>query len=149
MKPALILAAALTTFSAAVCAHDATDCFPDCQPVAADAASDDVTQPAQAGVSLPCGSVLVQTAESLNDRIKPVKTLVGYVRSPQGLALKLVNDHVVKIPAWVGYAMDPVGSIKHKALEEVRGYAKKAVMASDRCVAPAVTETEAWSIDAA
>ena len=149
MKPALILAAALTTFSAAVCAHDATDCFPDCQPVAADAASDDVTQPALAGAAPPCGSAFIQTAENLNDRIKPVKTLVGYVRSPQGLALKLVNDHVVKIPAWVGYAMDPVGSIKHKALEEVRGYAKKAVIAGDRCVAPTSPATAAWSIDAA
>jgi len=149
MKPTLILAATLTTFSATVFAHDASDCFPDCQPVAADAASDDVTQPAQAGVSLPCGSVLVQTAESLNDRIKPVKTLVGYVRSPQGLALKLVNDHVVKIPAWVGYAMDPVGSIKHKALDEARDYAKKAVGPGERCVAPTLPAPGAWSIDAA
>jgi hypothetical protein len=70
---------------------------------------------------------LAQRAEALNDRVKPVKEIIGYVRSPQGLAMKLVNDHVVKIPAWVGYAVDPVGSLKNKAMDEVRTRAKSAI----------------------
>ncbi len=149
MKPTLILAATLTTFSATVFAHDASDCFPDCQPVATNAAPKGLDSPEATNAPLACGSSLVQTAENLNDRIKPVKTLVAYVRSPQGLALKLVNDHVVRIPAWVGYAMDPVGSIKHKALDEARDYAKKAVGPGERCVAPTLPAPGAWSIDAA
>ena len=42
-------------------------------------------------------------------QIEPDKDLVGYVRSPKGLAVKLVNDHLFKIPGWVGFALDPVG----------------------------------------
>jgi hypothetical protein len=72
-------------------------------------------------------SSLIKQAEQLNDRAKPIKEIVGYVRSPQGLAIKLVNDHVVKIPAWVGYAMDPVGSLKNRAMDEVRTRAKTMV----------------------
>ncbi len=70
---------------------------------------------------------LIKQAEQLNDRVKPIKEIVGYVRSPQGLAIKLVNDHVVKIPAWVGYAIDPVGSLKNRAMDEVRTRAKSAI----------------------
>jgi hypothetical protein len=72
-------------------------------------------------------SSLIKQAEQLNERVKPIKEIVGYVRSPQGLAIKLVNDHVVKIPAWVGYAMDPVGSLKNRAMDEVRTRAKTMV----------------------
>jgi hypothetical protein len=63
---------------------------------------------------------LVAKFDAANEKIKPVKELVGYVQSPTSLAVKLVNDHVVKIPAWVGYAMDPLGSIKNKAMSEAR-----------------------------
>ena len=70
---------------------------------------------------------LIKQAEQLNDRVKPIKEIIGYVRSPQGLAIKLVNDHIVKIPAWVGYAMDPVGSLKNRAMDEVRTRAKAAI----------------------
>ena len=80
-----------------------------------------------------CGNSLVKSAEDLNDKVKPLRDLVGYVRSPQGLAIKLVNDHIVKIPAWVGYAMDPVGSIKHRAIDEVRSRAREAMSSSSEC----------------
>ena len=89
---------------------------------------------------------LVAQAESLNDQIKPIKELIGYVRSPQGLAIKLVNDHVVKIPAWIGYAMDPVGSLKNKAMDEVKTRAKSAISwdrkASTGCSASVITEPD-------
>ena len=74
-----------------------------------------------------CEMSLVRQADELNDRIKPIRDMVGYVRSPQGLAIKLVNDHVVSIPGWVGYAIDPVGSLKRRALEEVRDRARSAI----------------------
>ncbi|MBL8524385.1 MAG: hypothetical protein JNN20_11910 [Betaproteobacteria bacterium] len=104
------------------------DCFPLCTPVAEEVA------PAFKA----CDIKLVRDVEALNDQIKPIKEIVGYVRSPQGLAIKLVNDHVVKIPKWVGYAVDPVGSIKQRAIKEVKGHAREAFgMNKDSgCVVP-------------
>jgi hypothetical protein len=92
---------------------------------------------------------LAQSAEKLNDQIKPVKEIIGYVRSPQGLAMKLVNDHVVKIPAWVGYAVDPVGSLKNKAMDEVRTRAKSAIGLGkpSACVSDAPVEAAPISAD--
>ncbi len=81
---------------------------------------------------------LLQKAEALNDKVKPVRELVGYVRSPQGLAIKLVNDHIVKIPAWIGYAMDPIGSIKNRAIDEIRTRAKDALAVGGDCDAAPV-----------
>jgi hypothetical protein len=92
-------------------------------------------------------SSLIKQAEQLNDRVKAIKEIVGYVRSPQGLAIKLVNDHVVKIPAWVTYAMDPVGSLKNRAMDEVRTRAKSAI-GLNRAPANCAAET-ATPIDAA
>ena len=80
-----------------------------------------------------CGNGFMQQAEDLNSKMKPIKEIVGYVRSPQGLAIKLVNDHIVKIPAWIGYAMDPLGSLKRKAFDEVRTRAKDAMAGSNAC----------------
>ena len=70
---------------------------------------------------------VVAQAEALNERIKPIKEIVGYVRSPQGFAIKMVNDHVMKIPAWVGYAIDPLGSLKNKAMDQVKTSARVAM----------------------
>jgi hypothetical protein len=52
----------------------------------------------------------------------------------------------VKIPAWVGYAMDPVGSLKNRAMDEVRTRAKSAIglnRAPASCVAETAAPTDA------
>lgn len=114
------------------------DCFPMCaEPVKVEGKVD---APADGGpgegTSNACGTGLGNTAgvvkqvEALNDKVKPIREIVGYVRSPQGLAIKLVNDHIVKIPAWIGFAMDPVGSLKHMAINEVRTRAKEVIISS-------------------
>lgn len=87
-----------------------------------------------------CGASFMMQAESLNDKFKPVREIVGYVRSPPGLAIKLVNDHIVKIPAWVGYAMDPVGSIKNRAIVEARTRVRAAMNAGARCATDPANE---------
>lgn len=93
-------------------------CFPMCpEPTAIQTTEIEAPKTKTCGTESPS---LIKQAEQLNDRVKPIKEIIGYVRSPQGLAIKLVNDHVVKIPAWVGYAMDPVGSLKNRAMDEVR-----------------------------
>ncbi len=133
--------------SAAKITHTAT-------PTEVDVVVDEVTVTAKRKPAIAPASLCTQSdqdhwvaqAESLNDQIKPVKELIGYVRSPQGLAIKLVNDHVVKIPAWVGYALDPVGSLKNKAMDEVKTRAKSA-MGLDRkakigCSASAIADPD-------
>ncbi len=120
-------------------------CFPMCQEITAVEAIEIASPNIDA-----CGTEspsFIKQAEQLNDRVKPIKEIVGYVRSPQGLAIKLVNDHVVKIPAWVGYAMDPVGSLKNRAMDEVRTRAKSA-MGLNRAPAHCTVEIAA-PIDAA
>ena len=122
MKRTLIASAAsLLIFAASAAAaspnDEGGDCFPDC-PAAAATVQDTVNA---------CELSLVRQADELNDRIKPIRDMVGYVRSPQGLAIKLVNDHIVSIPGWVGYAIDPVGSLKRRAMEEVRDRARSAI----------------------
>ncbi len=109
-----------------------SECFPMCKPAATPTATSAIdVEPLK---ETTCGGQsidLIKQAEQLNDRVKPIKEIVGYIRSPQGLVIKLVNDHVVKIPAWVGYAVDPVGSLKNRAVGEIRSVvterAKKAI----------------------
>jgi hypothetical protein len=120
-------------------------CFPMCQS-STPAIEAEVKAP-KADACNSQSSSLIKQAEQLNDRVKPIKEIVGYVRSPQGLAIKLVNDHVVKIPAWVGYAMDPVGSLKNRAMDEIRTHAKAAI-GLNRAPASCAAETAA-PIDAA
>jgi hypothetical protein len=125
MNRSLIAASALMFSTVSFAVHagaesEGGDCFPQCPPVAA------TTEVAGPMINA-CEFALVRQAETLNDQIKPIKEIVGYVRSPQGLAIKLVNDHVVKIPKWVGYAVDPVGSLKQRAMQEVRDHAREAL----------------------
>lgn len=80
-----------------------------------------------------CESSLTKTVDNLNTTTKPIREIVGYIRSPQGLAIKLVNDYVIKIPAWLGYAMDPLGSLKRKAIDEARTRAKESLAERDAC----------------
>jgi hypothetical protein len=116
------------------------DCFPMCPERAkVEAKLDPVYVEAHRGIekepSAPssCESRLLKTADEINDKVKPIREVIGYVRSPQGLVFKLVNDHVVRIPAWIGYMMDPLGSLRHKAIDEVRGRAREAMVDQTTC----------------
>lgn len=122
-------------------------CFPMCQSSAPAIEAEVEVKAPKADACNSQSSALIKQAEQLNDRVKPIKEIIGYVRSPQGLAIKLVNDHVVKIPAWVGYAMDPVGSLKNRAMDEVRTRAKTMV-GLDRATTGCAPEAAA-PIDAA
>ena len=86
----------------------------------------------------------VEQLESLNNQIKPVRDIIGYVKSPQSLAIKLVNDHIVTIPGWIGFLLDPIGTIRSKAMDEARNQArstlKAALIPENRC-APEVPAT--------
>lgn len=105
---------------------------------AAGAVNDDRDLPGDGANQVQCDPGLMKRAEELNEKIRPLREIVSYVRAPQGLVIKMVNDHIVKIPVWVGYAVDPVGSIRHKATEELRARTRDAMGESNSCkeVAP-------------
>ena len=90
-----------------------------------------------------CEAGILKDAENLNARIKPIKEIVGYLRSPQSFAIKLIDKHVVKIPAWVSFAIDPVGSLKSKAIDEVKSQARDAMKGDFDCVAATTDEAAA------
>lgn len=131
-------------------------CFPACEIVEpvkeVQAARDDAVQEAKpastANKACGAGAEFAQEVDKLNAQIKPVKDVVGYIRSPQGLAVKLVNDHLFKIPGWVGFALDPVGTIKHKAIDEVRGRAKEMLKGDDEACKTKAETLPDLSIDA-
>lgn len=159
-----IVGAFVTVAASSAHAHDAlqpvnandSECFPMCAIVAiVEPAPPVETQTVDAPSADACNNPnnptrdLIKQAEQLNDRIKPIKDIVGYVRSPQGLAIKLVNDHVVKIPPWVGYAIDPIGSLKNRAMDEVRTRAKSAMGLNHKSESCAAETAAPIAIDAA
>lgn len=125
-----------------------TDCFPLCaeQKVEAEVILEPGTISAaretasEGKVQLGCESAFMTAADELTEKTRPLREIVGYVRSPQGLAIKLVNDHVVKVPAWIGYAIDPLGSIKRQAMGEVRTRARNAMRDDNACVVAPLEE---------
>lgn len=130
--------------TANVARADESACFPLCEQaqttVATTVATTTCAQNADSNGSM---QQTINQIESINDKVKPLKEVVGYIRSPQGLAVKLVNDHVIKIPTWVGYALDPVGALKNKAIGEVRDRAKSALKASVTCMPAVAPVTDA------
>lgn len=155
-----ILIAALSIFVSLDALSSDSKCSHACLPqnAAANGGADEpVAASAEPGQPAPCTDALsrsVAKVESVNQQLKPVKEIVGYVRSPQGLAIKLVNDHVVRIPAWVGYALDPVGSLKHRAIDEARDRARDALKRNlpsgeSACAAPAAATIPGTAASAA
>lgn len=142
-----ILCATLVFAALPKAAHASeADCFPLCVQAApskatadpartAGAANDDRDLPGDAATQAGCDAGLIKQAEDLNEKIRPLREIAGYVRSPQGLVIKMIDDHVVKIPVWVGYAVDPLGSIRHKATEALRSRTRNALNDGNDCKA--------------
>ena len=128
---ALIACAVLAALSSPVFAHY-EDCFPQC------ARPDPVTPP-QSGEGL-CRYGAVRDVARIEHDLKPVKRIVAIITNPTGFAIQQVNDHAVHIPPWVGYAMNPRGAIRAKAMDLARDQAKKAVGLENNCVVPATGE---------
>ena len=82
-----------------------------------------------------CEHKAVREVARIEKELRPAKEIVGYVTNPTGFALKMVNDHVVHIPKWVGIAMDPRGYVRGKAVEYVRKEIKKSVGVDKDCAA--------------
>jgi hypothetical protein len=124
----LIACAALAALSSPAFA-ELEDCFPQCARPAP-------IVPAQSSEGL-CQFGAVREAARIDHDLKPVKRVVGIVTNPTGFAIQQVNDHVVRIPPWVGYAVDPRGAIRAKVVDLARGQVKKAAGLQNDCILPA------------
>lgn len=80
-----------------------------------------------------CQHKAVREVAKLNNEMKPVREVYGIVTNPTGFALKQVNDHVVHIPAWVNYAIDPQGAIRAKVMDLARAELKRQVGLAHDC----------------
>jgi hypothetical protein len=114
---------------------EAGDCFPRCDTVVTSESEQAqvASQPVETAKTNACSGIAgagkaINDAQQVYDKnVKPLKEIYGYVRSPQGLAMKLVNDHIVQIPEWVNLAADPEGYLRGKVIDYARKEAKKVV----------------------
>lgn len=127
MKRTLAIAATVAVLGPALARaeSEAYDCFPGCGAVPA----------AQARLDL-CQYAPVREAARLNDRLKPAKEIYDIATNPTGFAVRMVDEHVVHIPKWVGIALDPRGAARGYVVGYVRDAAKREVGLQRDCKAP-------------
>jgi hypothetical protein len=124
----MVLMAAAPTASA-----DAIDCFP----IACAA------EPApQARINL-CEHQAVREVARIDAKLQPVKDVYEIATNPTGYAIKMVDRHVIHIPRWVGFAMDPQGYVRGEALKYARRELKKQVGLDAECKAEIEAEDRA------
>ena len=129
MKRVLAVFAPTLLLGIASTAHaQETDCFPTC----AQTPTDEPDAGSTAGL---CRHRAVREALRVERDLAPVKKVVNAVTNPTGFVLEQVSEHVVHIPAWVGYAMDPRGALRSAVMKRVREEARKAVGVEKGCVA--------------
>jgi hypothetical protein len=85
-----------------------------------------------------CSYGAVREVAKVDRELKPVKEVVGIVTNPEGFVLHEVDQYVVHIPPWVGYALNPKGAIRAKLVDMARTEMKKSVGLGNECAnAPA------------
>jgi hypothetical protein len=132
----MTLAAAIVLATLPVAAADSTECSGSCD-------SRETAPPATTAIDL-CKYGAVREVARIDHDLQPVKDVVGIVTNPTGFVIREVDQHVVHIPVWVGYALDPKGAIRAKAMDFVRREAKKSVGLQSECrSAPAPVEVPA------
>lgn len=117
MKIRILLAALATTFASGAALAD---------------------EASPAGVDL-CRHGAVREAIRLEHDLRPVKELYDIATNPTGFVIKTVTREAgIKIPRFVGYAMDPQGSLRASAMKRVRNEVRKQTGLQDDCRAEAV-----------
>jgi len=129
MKRVFVALAPTLLLGIACAAHaQEVDCFPTCAAAPSDA-------PDSGGTTGLCRHRAVREALQVERDLAPVKKVVNAVTNPTGFVIEQINDHVVRIPAWVGYAMDPKGALRSAVMKRVRQEARKAAGIEKGCVA--------------
>lgn len=123
-RPHAALAAALSLVFARGALAEPLDCFPMCPPPA-----ESVPAPA---LNV-CAHAAAREVARVDRELAPVKRIYRIATDPTGFALEQVSEHIVRIPPWVGIALDPRGYVRGKVIERVRLEAKKAIGAGKDC----------------
>jgi len=120
---ALLVSTALITAGAPAWA-DAYDCFPVCAALGSEARESKLNL---------CDNALVREGARLDAELAPVKEVYGIVTNPTGFVLKQVSEHVVPLPKWLPYAIDPKGAVQAAVLKKARKEARKQLGLQDDC----------------
>jgi hypothetical protein len=106
-------------------AHETGDCFPLCA---------QAPLPEEPPVPLNlCEHAIVREGVRLEQKLRPVREVVNAVQDPAGFVIRQVSVHVVHIPAWVGYAIDPRGAVRAKVMGTLRDELKKSTGLANEC----------------
>lgn len=133
-RPLALLASTALIAAASPAWADAYDCFPCAQPAA---------QAAESKVNL-CDQALVREVAKVDARLAPAKKVYGIVTNPTGFVLEQVSEHVVPLPKWLPYAIDPKGAVTAAVMKKARKEARKQFGLQDDCrVEIAAAELEA------
>jgi hypothetical protein len=135
MKTRTLLATALLAAAAPAFADD-SGCFPGCieAPVVAEAPAPTLEL---------CRHGAVREVYRIERELRPVKEIYDIATNPTGFVIKTVSEQAgVKIPRWVGYAMDPQGSLRSAAMKRVRAEVKKHAGLANDCAEPALEDDE-------
>ena len=122
-RPLALLASAALLATTSPAWAEAYDCFPQCpEPVVSSGESGTL-----------CDYALVSEGARLDAELAPAKEVYGIVTNPAGFVLKQVSEHVVPLPKWLPYAIDPRGAVKAAVLKKARKEARKHLGMQDDC----------------
>ena len=133
MRITPIVAALVLASAAASARADAYDCFPTCA----------AAEPSES-LDL-CEHALVRQAVRIDVETRPIREVVGIATNPTGFVLKQVDQHVVHIPKWVGFAIDPKGALRAEVLKRARHAARKAAGIDNDCREPDASGIDDYS----
>ena len=116
-------AAAMACACGAAMAHETGDCFPLCAAA---------PQEAPRAGNL-CEHAIVREGVRIERETRPLRDVVNAVQDPAGFVIGQVSAHVVPIPRWVGYVLNPRGAVRAKVFETVRDELKKSTGLASEC----------------
>lgn len=83
-----------------------------------------------------CEHAAVREVARIDRELAPLKEIYGIATNPTGYAIKVVSAQAgIKVPRWIGYAMDPQGAVRAKVMKEVRKELKRNVGLAHDCAA--------------
>ena len=81
-----------------------------------------------------CRHEAVREITRIEQELRPVKRVYNIAMNPTGFVIEKVSDGVgVKIPRWVGFALDPKGYARNYVMKRVREEAKQQVGLANDC----------------
>lgn len=81
-----------------------------------------------------CRNETVREAMRIENELRPVKRVYDIAMNPTGFVIQKVSEEAgVKIPKWVGFALDPKGYARNYVMKRVREEAKQHVGLANDC----------------